>query len=98
MVAMEVLPLLHVPPPVTSLMVAVEVTHIVDCPVTIDGKGFTVSTFVAIHPVPSVYVIVAPPGATVDSDPEEGSIVAAVVLLLLHVPPVTASLNVVDNP
>jgi hypothetical protein len=61
------------------------------------GNGFTTTNFVAMQPVPNVYVIVTdPPELPVTIPP--ASIVAVFVFPLLHVPPDVASLNVTDDP
>lgn len=61
----------------------------------IDGKGSIVATAVALQPVLSVYVIVAVPAAIPFTIPVDEPMVAMVVLLLLHVPPLVASVSVV---
>lgn len=79
--------LLHVPPGVVLLSVVVlqnEVTPV------IGASGFTVSVTDATHPVITVYCIVVVPFDTPVTNPVTGSMVATVVLLLLHVPPVVA--------
>lgn len=52
-VAIEVLPLVHVPPLVVLLSVAVWPTHKPMLPVMPAGAGFTVIGFVTVQPVPS---------------------------------------------
>ena len=53
-VAMPVLPLVHVPPLVASLMLVVKPAHTVAVPVMDEGSGLTVTTTVEIQPVVSV--------------------------------------------
>lgn len=67
-------------------------------PVIADGSVFTVTVDVAIQPAVVVYLIIAPPADTPDTIPAITSTVAMVVLLLLHVPLMVASLNVVVLP
>jgi hypothetical protein len=50
-VATEVLLLLHVPPGVPSVKVAVEPWHILYEPMMIDGVGLIVRIAVALHPL-----------------------------------------------
>ncbi len=98
-VAIPVALLLQVPPP-ASLNVVVKPEHTVSVPNIADGNGLTVTTAVIIHPVGSVYVIVAVlavatvPPVTI---PVVKPTVAIPVALLLQVPP-PASLNVVVKP
>jgi hypothetical protein len=51
--AMEVLPLLHAPPPVASASVVVAASHITAVPVIGATAALTVTTAVALQPVPS---------------------------------------------
>ena len=60
--------------------------------------AFTVTVVVTKQPAAIVYVIVAVPPATPVTIPETVPTVALAVLLLLHVPPVTASVNVEVDP
>ncbi len=53
-VAIDVLPLLHVPPPVASERVVVLPTQTVGVPVIADGNAETVTTSVAKQPVDNV--------------------------------------------
>ena len=53
-VAMPVPPLLHVPLAVASFNVVVKPAQTVTVPVMDDGNGLTVTTIVAMHPVPRV--------------------------------------------
>ena len=54
--------LLHVPPTITSLKETVAPTHTALAPDIGGGVGFTVSAFVAKHPVVKVYEILTIPG------------------------------------
>jgi len=51
MVAMEVLPLVHVPPVVASLRFTREVVHNIDVPMMAAGSGFTTTPSNAMHPL-----------------------------------------------
>jgi hypothetical protein len=62
------------------------------------GALFTVTCAVILQPEESVYVIVGVPAATPVTVPVVDPIVASAVLLLVHVPPVVASLNVSVAP
>ena len=64
------------------------------------GNGFTVTTAVVIQPVDTnLYVIIAVPDAPVPSTtPVVDPTLAVPGALLLHVPTVVISLNVVDSP
>jgi hypothetical protein len=57
----------------------------------------TVAVIVLLQPVANAYVTVALPAATPVTIPDVPT-VATPVLLLLHVPPEAALLNVADNP
>ena len=59
---------------------------------------FTVTVFVVVHPVPSEYVIVTVPEDKPVTIPLSKLMIAIVELLLLHVPPVVASLNTLVVP
>jgi hypothetical protein len=63
-------------------------------PVIGPAAGFTVTTIVAMQPVPNVYEITAVPAATPPKIPDVEPMVATEVLLLLHVPPPVALLNI----
>lgn len=97
-VAVPVLLLVHVPPGVASASVVVELTQMLLTPVGTAGVVLTVTTTVAKQPPPNVYVIVGVPAATPVTIPEELPTVASARLLLVHVPPETALVNVVVNP
>ena len=53
-VATAVLPLVQVPPVLTSVKVTEEPAHTVPIPLIPDGSEFTVTTPVILHPVPRV--------------------------------------------
>ena len=96
-VAIAVLLLLHVPPP-ASLNVVVSPEQTVRLPKMAVGSGSTVTTAVIKQPVDdNVYVIVVVPTVPPFTIPVADPIVA-LVLLLVHVPPPVASLNVVVSP
>ena len=59
------------------------------------GIGLTATSLVVKHPPAKVYVTVVLPSVRAETTPVEASIVATVVLLLIHVPPVVALLRVV---
>jgi hypothetical protein len=96
--AIEELLEVHVPPAVLSVNAVVCPTQIAVAPMIASGSGFTVTVVVAEQPA-LVYIIgtlqlpnkpplTTPPDVTV----------AHKVLPLVQVPPVVASLNVVENP
>ncbi len=97
-VARALLLLLHVPPPPSaSVAVASMQTWVV--PVIAAGNGFTVIVSVTLHPIgKSAYVIVGVPAATPPARPVEIFTVAREMLLLLHVPPLVASVSVAVVP
>src|SRR6202008_1408822 len=74
-----------------------EPTQTEDGPVGADGFGLTVNAIAAAQPVPKVYEIVVLPVATPETVPEV-PMLATSGLLLLHVPPDVASVNVVVRP
>ena len=86
-VASAVLLLLHVPPPVTSVIVAVEDTHTLLAPPGVAGKPFTVTVILVLQPEGNVYIIVTVPAATPCTIPVAEPTVAVVISLLAHVPP-----------
>jgi hypothetical protein len=92
------LPLLHEPPAVISESAAVLLEHICEAPVIADIAGSTLTTAVALQPLPIKYVTVAVPGDTAVIMPAAGSIVATAPLLLLQLPPEAASLRVAVCP
>ena len=95
-VAMPVLLVLHVPPPVPSLNVPVDPTQYADGPVTGEIAAPTVNATVVVHP-PCEYEIVVLPVATPYTTPVTDT-VAALVLLLLQIPPPVRSVNGVVDP
>ena len=99
--AIPVALLLQIPPPAASVKVVVNPEQTASVPSIAVGNGFTVTTAVMMQPVGNVYVIVAvlvvnttPPVTRPVAEP----ILAIPEALLLHVPPVVASLNVVVSP
>jgi hypothetical protein len=78
--------LLHTPPAVASLNVAVVPEHIGLTPVMAAGTGLTVTGVVRLQPPPSEYVIVADPSDTPVTTPVSDPTAAIAVLLLLHRP------------
>ena len=91
--------LFHTPPGVGSLTVVVDPpAHTVEDPIIGSGNALTVSTRVVMQPVNVLYVTVATPADIAVSKPVVGVIIATVVLLVLHVPPAVALLNVVADP
>jgi len=84
-VAINVLPLLHTPPPAPLPKVVLASTQTLFVPVIVVGAVFTVIAFVAAHPLVGVKVIVATPGFTPATTPMLFT-VAVVMLLLVHVP------------
>jgi hypothetical protein len=89
--------LVQVPPGTPLVRVAVLPIHRVRGPPIGVGADVTVTIFVAIQLVPNVYVIVDVPNATPVTIPVVKPTVATAVLLLVQVPPGTASLNVVEE-
>ena len=96
MVASDDGPVDHVPPPGASCSDMDCPSHTIGPPVIAGGGGSTVTSTVTEQP-PAVYVIVVMPGDAPYTMPE-ATTVAAAVLLLLHVPPLVASLNAVVDP
>ena len=88
--------LLHVPPLVASASAVVAPRHMPVLPEIAD-IGFTVTTLVTAHPAPVEYVIVAIPAIPPVTFPVPSTL-AMLALLLVHVPPVTASLSAVLLP
>jgi hypothetical protein len=97
-VAIAVLLLLHVPPVVVLAKVVEAPAHAPAFPVIALGKTFTVTIFVTLHPVVSIYVIVAVPATRPFTTPVDEPIVATVVLLLDHIPPSVVLLKLVVSP
>lgn len=97
-VAIDELPLVHVPVVLASVRFVVSPTHTCSVPVMTGGAGVTVTIVVAVQPVPAVNVIVAVPPATPVTIPEPVPTVAMVVFAVFHVPGDEASLRVMlDN-
>ena len=65
--------------------------------VTVEGNALTTTPAVVIQPVDKAYVMFAVPAVMPVTLPEP-STVAAVVLLLLHIPPPVALFNAVTEP
>ena len=90
--------LLHVPPVVPSVSVIVEPEQTAVIPEMGKGEAFMVTAMLLVHPARAEYVIVSAPGVTPVIVPAPGKTVAIPVLLLLHVPPVVASIKIVVAP
>jgi len=97
-IATSVLLLLHVPPLTPSLNVELNPAQILETPVIEAGDTIVVIVAVAALPHPVEYVIVAVPPTPPVTIPVAEPTVAIDVLLLLHVPPLVTSDNVVLNP
>lgn len=97
-VATIVLPLLQEPPIAALLKVADEPAQRTEMPEMTDDDGLTVTIFIAVQPDPREYVIVTVPAAMPEIIPDVIPAVAIVVLLLVHDPPMVASLRVVFRP
>ena len=100
-VATTVLVLLHTPPVVASVNVVDEPAIIVAVPLIVPaaGEGLTVITWVAAavpQPLVTVYDMVVVPDVRPITIPEAFT-VATTVLVLLHTPPLVASVKVVDE-
>jgi hypothetical protein len=98
-VAIVALLLLHVPPGVVLVNVAVLPTQrmVGGIGLIILGSGLTVTTAVVVQPVPNEYVTVAVPA----TKPVTTPVVALTVILAeasLHVPPAGVDANVVVEP
>jgi hypothetical protein len=96
MVAIPVLPVLHVPPGVEDNDV-VAPAHMASTPVIPMGNGFTVTTAVVKQPVGNVYVITAVPVVMPVTMPEAEPTVAMPAEAGLQVPP-PPSVSVVVPP
>lgn len=96
-VAIDALPLLHVPPVTEFARAVVCPTHTVVTPVLAGNVGLTVTIVVLKHPEPDVYVITAVPTPTPVITPLP-VIVATAVLPLLQLQPGVAVDSVVDVP
>lgn len=97
-VAISVLLLLHVPPLAASASVIIAPAHTADGPVIAGGGVFTDISVLAVQPEPIAYTAVAVPPDTPLNTPVSGSIVAIEVGVTLHIPPVSASVNVIVVP
>jgi hypothetical protein len=86
-VATPVALLVHVPPVVVLVRIVVLPTQTTAVPPIVAGRAFMVIVVVLIQPVDNAYVIRDVPAPTPLTSPEPASIVAAVVLELVHVPP-----------
>lgn len=96
-VATDVVPAIQVPPVEVVLSVVVNPSQAYNVPVIGLGVGLTVATLVTgVHPVME-YEIIVVPGTIEVTTPEKVSMVAIVVLLLVHVPPETVLVSVVDT-
>jgi hypothetical protein len=98
MVATAVVPEVQLPPTAASDKVIVLPTHTVEGPRMAVGEELTVSVVVAMQPPGNAYVIIVVPIVMPHAVPEEEPIVATDVLLLVHMPPGTASVNAVQLP
>ena len=98
MVATPVLLLAHVPPLVVDDKVVVEPAHTEVVPVITAGSALTVYTAVPTQPPLTVYEMVVVPAAKVVTTPVPDTIVATLVLLLVHVPPLVGLLSVLPLP
>ena len=94
-VANEVLLLLQVPPVVASPKAVDKPTQTEATPVIAVGEVFTV-TWIVVRQLPTVYVMLGVPAVTPVTTPP--ATVASAVLLLLHAPPLVASLSAVVKP
>jgi hypothetical protein len=97
MVATALLLLLHAPPP-ELVSVILPPAHTIEEPAIAVGKGSTVRVVVITQPAAGMYVIVVVPAVMPVTMPEVIPIVAMPVELLVHVPPIAASLSVVVLP
>ena len=97
-VAVLVALLLHVPPVLASVKLPVDPEQIFVAPDINDGEGLMVTLILREHPLRPVYMIVSIPGDTPVTLPEPAKTVAMLLVLLLHVPPVVASPNIVPDP
>jgi hypothetical protein len=98
MVAVAVLLLLQVPPPVASVSVVVRPTQTLFEPTIPTGCGLTNIDLVAVQPAGSVYIILVDPAVTPVTTPVPATTDAVPGAALLQVPPVTALANVVARP
>jgi hypothetical protein len=98
-VATVVETLLHTPPVIALLNAVVAPTHIVVVPVIAGTLGltFTVTTHVLKQVPLAIYEMTVVPAVNPVTTPAE-EMVPTAVLLLLHVPPEVAQINVVVDP
>ena len=96
-VATAGVPLLQVPPPASPLSEVVKPWHTLNVPVMAVGNALTVITFVLLQPPLNVYIMVVVPAATPVTLPN-ASTVAVAIAPLLQVPPVVASVKLMDDP
>jgi len=96
-VAIEVVPLLQVPPLVESLNAVVNPVHTTAVPV-IAGTAVTVIVVIRMHPVLSIYVMMAVPVLMPAAIPVDEPMVAIPLLLLVQIPPETELFKVVVEP
>ncbi len=96
-VALEGLPLVHVPPGTGFVSVIVEPIQTVLLPDMGPGAALTVTDFVLLHPS-FVYDIVTTPADTPFTSPPVAVTVAIALLLLLHMPPAVRLASVMVVP
>jgi hypothetical protein len=87
----------QLPPAVVLVNVVVLPIHTELAPAIAAGNGLTVNEAVVLH-TPIEYVIFTTPAPTPVTTPVVPPTVATSVLLLLHVPPLTEFVSVVDDP
>jgi len=87
----------QVPEGVAEVKEAVPPTQRLPVPVIGSGEAITVIVLVTVQPVPREYVMVAAPGV-MPVTPPLSEPMAAVPLLLLHMPPGTVLVRVTVNP
>ena len=97
-VAIDALLLVQLPPATVLLSVTVAPAHTLVGPVIAGNRFSTVTVVVEVQPVGSVYDIVALPRLDPVTTPDDEPTLATEVLLLVHVPPVMVSENIVAEP
>ena len=97
-VPVAVLELLQVPPIGEQVYILVEPSHALAPPAIVSGNGLTVTADTAMQPGLTLYVMFTTPPATPVTTPVDEPTVATLTLLLIHVPPPAALLNVVVAP
>ena len=85
----------HVPPPTSSARVIASPTHTWLGPVIGNGGIVMFTIWNTVQPNLVVYIMAVAPDATPVTTPEVEFIVAAPVIVLLHVPPGVASASVI---